>query len=225
MASETIRIVIVDDHPIVRAGMRQVLQAAAQMTVMAEGASGADALRLTAQHKPDVLVLDVNLPDINGVEVTRRLRASAVPTAILILTVHDDQETVLGLLDAGAAGYVAKDDAAETLASAVRAVAGGERWVSPRFAGKVIRPATAEKTPEQLSPLTARELEVLNLLARGLDNEAIAEQLKLTRRTVANHVSAIYGKLGVASRAEAILYALDHKLVHVAPTRPAHDKR
>ena len=225
MASETIRIVIVDDHPIVRAGMRQVLEAAAQMTVVAEGASGADALRLAAQHKPDVLVLDVNLPDINGVEVTRRLRATAVPTAILILTVHDDQETVLGLLDAGAAGYVAKDDAVETLASAVRAVAGGERWVSPRFAGKVIRPAAAEKTPEQLSPLTTRELEVLNLLARGLDNEAIAEQLKLTRRTVANHVSAIYGKLGVASRAEAILYALDHKLVHVAPTRPAHDKR
>ncbi len=215
---ETIRIVIIDDHPIFRAGMLKVLEAAAQITVVAQGNSGADALRLTAQHKPDVLVLDINLPDISGLEVTRRLHASSVPTAILILSVHDDPETVLGLLDAGAAGYVAKDDAAETLASAVRTVAGGERWVSPRFAGKVIHPATGEKAPEQLSPLTTRELEVLNLLARGLDNEAIAEQLKLTRRTVQNHVSAIYSKLGVASRAEAILYALNHKLVHVPPS-------
>jgi two-component system response regulator DegU len=212
VAPETIHVVIVDDHPIVRAGMRQVLDAAADMVVIAEGASGADALRLMAKHQPDVLVLDVNLPDVNGVEVTRRLRTLTASAAILILTFHDDQETVVGLLDAGADGYVVKDDAPETLVSAVRAVARGECWLSPKIAGKVVRPARGEAPPEPPSPLTAREQEVLRLLAQGLDNEAIAQQLNLTRRTVQNHVSAIYGKLGVASRTEAMLYAFDHKL-------------
>ena len=211
MAPETIHVVIVDDHPIVRAGMRQVLDAAADIIVVAEGASGGDALRLMAEHRPDVLVLDVNLPDVNGVEVTRRLRTLTASAAILILTFHDEEEMVVGLLDAGADGYVVKDDATETLASAVRAVARGESWLSPKIAGKVVRHARGETPAEPPSPLTPREQEVLRLVAEGLDNEAIARQLKLARRTVQNHVSAIYGKLGVASRAEAMLYALNHK--------------
>ncbi len=201
--------------------MRQVLDAAADMIVVAEGASGSDALRLMAEHKPDVLVLDVNLPDMNGVEVTRRLRTLTASVAILILTFHDERETVIGLLDAGADGYVVKDDAAETLASAVRAVAHGESWLSPKIAGKVVHPAP----PEPPSPLTAREQEVLRLLAEGLDNEAIAQQLNLTRRTVANHVSAIYGKLGVTSRPEAMLYAFDHKLAPAPSSRAARKSR
>lgn len=216
-----IRVVIVDDHPIVRAGMRMILESAPDITILAEGASGADALRLVAEHTPDVLVLDVNLPDINGVQVTRQLHQQGASTAILILTVQADSQTVFGLLESGAVGYVLKDEALEALLSAVRAAACGESWLSPAIASQVVRramqnpPAQASPERQPIEPLTSRELEVLCLLAQGLDNTAIAERLVVTTRTVQNHVSAIYGKLGVASRTEAALYAIRSGLVKV----------
>jgi DNA-binding NarL/FixJ family response regulator len=215
-----IAVVIVDDHPVVRTGMRAVLEAAADITVVAEGASGADALRLASQHHPDVLLLDVNLPDLNGLEVTQRLREAGSATAILVLTVHDDSQTIFGLLDSGATGYVLKDEALETLVNAVRAAAQGESWLSPAVASQVVRRAVKQPTPHPEPPplpLTPRELQVLRLLAQGLDNATIAQQLVVTKRTVQNHVSNIYGKLGVASRTEAALAAIRHGLVQVPP--------
>lgn len=214
-----ISVVVIDDHPIVRAGMRMVLDAADDVTVVAEGSSGADALRLVEQYHPDVLVLDVNLPDLNGVEVTRRLQACGATTSVLVLTVHDDRQTVFGLLESGAVGYVLKDEALETLVQAVRAAARGESWISPAVARQVVRRAigeTAAPAEPPSPPLTRREREVLCLLAQGLDNAAIARQLVLTKRTVQNHVSNIYGKLGVASRTEAALFAIRHGLVHLS---------
>jgi len=223
-----ITVVIVDDHPVVRAGMRMVLDAADDITIVAEGASGADALRLVAQRRPDVLVLDVNLPDLNGVEVTQRLREQGTTTAILILTVHDNSQTVFGLLESGATGYVLKDEALETLVSAVRSAARGESWLSPAVARQVVRRAVGEAAPESSEPppipLTPRELEVLRLLAQGLDNAAIAEQLVVTKQTVQNHVSNIYGKLGVTMRTEAALYAIRRGLVQVSLTGGEHDE-
>ena len=213
-------VVIVDDHPVVRTGMRAVLEAAADITVIAEGASGADALRLASQHNPDVLVLDVNLPDLNGLEVTQRLREGGSTTAILVLTVHDDSQTIFGLLDGGATGYVLKDEALETLVNAVRAAAQGESWLSPAVASQVVRRAVKQPAPypeSPLLPLTPRELQVLRLLAQGLDNTTIAQRLVVTKRTVQNHVSNIYGKLGVTSRTEAALAAIRHGLVQVPP--------
>jgi two-component system response regulator DegU len=215
-----IRVVVVDDHPIVRAGLHAVLEAADDVTVVAEGANGADALRLVAQHRPDVLVLDVNLPDFNGVEVTRQLREQRTSTAILALTVHDDSQTIFGLLESGADGYVLKDEALETLASAVRAAAHGDSWLSPAVARQVVHRAVAPAAPSsspsaELSSLTPSERQVLSLLAQGLDNAAIAERLVVTKRTVQNHVSNIYGKLGVNSRTEAMLYAIRHGLAQV----------
>lgn len=215
-----LRVLVVDDHPLVRTGLCAVLNTTPDITVVAAGANGADALRLVGEHRPDVLVLDVNLPDLSGIEVTRRLQRQDGATAILILTVHNDNETLFGLLEAGAAGYVLKDDALETLADAVRAVARGASWLSPQVTRQVVRRALSAATdtnaeadcPMLPCPLTPRELEVLRLLAQGLDNDAIAARLTLTTRTVQNHVSAIYGKLGVASRAEAILYAIRHQL-------------
>jgi len=223
-----ITVVIVDDHPVVRAGMRMVLDAADDITIVAEGASGADALRLVAQRRPDVLVLDVNLPDLNGVEVTQRLREQGTTTAILVLTVHDNSQTVFGLLESGATGYVLKDEALETLVSAVRSAARGESWLSPAVARQVVRRAVGEAAPESSEPppipLTPRELEVLRLLAQGLDNAAIAEQLVVTKQTVQNHVSNIYGKLGVTMRTEAALYAIRRGLVQVSLTGGEHDE-
>jgi DNA-binding NarL/FixJ family response regulator len=231
-----ITVVIVDDHPVVRAGMRTVLDAADDITVVAEGESGADALRLVTQHRPDVLVLDVNLPDpsagsgqaLNGVAVTRQLRDQGTSTAILVLTVHDDRQTIFGLLENGATGYVLKDEALETLVSAVRAAAQGESWLSPAVARQVVRRAVGEAPPEPPAPppipLTPRETEVLRLLAQGLDNAAIAEQLVVAKQTVQNHVTNIYGKLGVTTRTEAALYAIRHGLAQVSPGEDERDE-
>jgi two-component system, NarL family, response regulator DegU len=211
----TISLVIVDDHPIVRAGMRSILNSVNDIEVVGEGVNGADALRLVAELRPDVLALDVQLPDLNGLEVTRRLRETGSPTAVLILTAHDDSQTVFGLLQSGAVGYVLKDEALETLVSAVRVAARGETWLSPAVARQVVNRAVAgvpaphpAGIPKEVSMLTAREVEVLRLIARGLDNTAIAQQLCLTKRTVQNHISNIYGKLGVVCRTEAALFGV-----------------
>ena len=222
-----ITVVIVDDHPVVRTGMQTVLDAVADITVVAKGTSGADALRLVSQHLPDVLVLDVNLPDISGVEVTRRLRDRGTTTAILVLTIHDDTQIIFGLLESGAVGYVLKDEAVETLVSAVRAAARGESWLSPAVARQVLRRAVGQApSPPERPPLslTPREVEVLRLLARGLDNAAIAQRLVVTKRTVQNHVSNIYGKLDVRSRTEAALVAIRQGLVQVSPCGDAGDE-
>jgi DNA-binding NarL/FixJ family response regulator len=221
----TTTVVIVDDHPIVRAGMRAILQSAADIEIVGEGENGADALRLVDELRPDVLALDVQLPDpspgsgqaLNGLEVTRQLRAKGAATAVLILTVHNDPQTIFGLLESGAVGYVLKDEALETLVSAVRSAARGETWLSPAVARQVVRRAVEKVVPdfrslEDFGSLTPREVEVLRLIARGLDNTAIAQELCLTKRTVQNHISNIYGKLGVASRTEAALLALHHGL-------------
>lgn len=219
-----VTVVLIDDHPIVRAGMRTILEAAKDVTVAGEGASGADALRLTEQHRPDVLVLDVNLPDMSGLEVVRQLRARKIQTAILILTAHADRSLVMGLLESGAKGYVLKDEAPEMLLSAIRAVAAGQSWLSPPIARQVIERAVGLPVSSPLDELTPREIDVLRLLAQGLDNAAIARRLCLTTRTVQNHVSAIYSKLGVASRTEAALCAIRSGLTAVSPPSENSDR-
>lgn len=215
-------VVIVDDHPVVRTGLHTVLDGADDIRVVATGADGTDALRLVTRYRPDVLVLDVNLPDFSGLEVIRRLRAQDGGPAILILTVHDDRQTVFGLLESGADGYLLKDEAPETLVKAVRAVARGKSWLSPTVASQVVDRATHRTpTPEpRPAVLTPRETEVLRLLAQGLDNAAIAQALVVTKRTVQNHVSTIYGKLGVDSRTQAALYAIRRGLVAVGSEPP-----
>lgn len=197
--------------------MRAVLDAVDDIDVLAEGGDAKDALRLVDQLAPQVLVLDINLPDKSGLDVTQVLRQQGSPTAVLILTAHDDPEMVFSLLEYGATGYVLKDDALETLAVAVRAAARGESWLSPTVASQVVQravrqegkqPSETEQASVTESPLTPREMEILQLLSEGLDNTAIAEKLMVTKRTVQNHISNIYGKLGVTSRTEAMLYAI-----------------
>jgi len=197
--------------------MRAVLDTATDIEVLSEGNCGSDALRLVEQHRPDVLVLDLNLPDKNGLEITQELCEQGVSTAILILTAHDEAEMIFSLLENGAIGYVLKDEALETLPGAVRAAARGESWLSPTVASQVVQRAVqresaptseAETPPPAESPLTPREMEILKLIATGMDNPAIAEKLMVTKRTIQNHVSNIYGKLGVDSRTAAVLHAI-----------------
>ncbi len=221
MNEPRIRAALVDDHPVVLAGLKSVLERAA-VDVVAAGTTGAEALRLVADHRPDVLVLDLHLPDMNGLQVLQRLRHLGCPVAVLVLTAVRDETLMLTLLREGAQGYVLKDEALEVLPHAVRAVAQGETWLSPSVATQVVRRLRTDAAPPPpppssgpVPPLTPREAEVLRLLAQGLDNAAIAERLVITKRTVQNHISAIYGKLGVRSRTEAMRLAFERGWVNL----------
>ena len=230
-----ITVVVVDDHPIVRAGMSAVLEKAPDITVVGAVGTGAAALAAVEAHHPDVLVLDVNLPDTHGADVAAAVKPGAGAPGVLVLTMHADEATIFDLLDAGVLGYVVKEDAVASLAHAVRAVAAGRMWLSPQIAHRVVRRAlaggagaatTADQAAEGAPPrnaaaphdtLTPRERQVLELIAAGLDNGTIADHLGIVKRTVQNHVSNVYTKLRVTTRAEALLYALRHGIV-TAPT-------
>ncbi|MBB5780407.1 response regulator transcription factor [Nonomuraea jabiensis] len=202
-----IRLILADDHPVFVSGLRALLDAEAGMTVLAVAATGADALRLAVEHRPDVAVLDVNMPGGDGLTVTARMRAAGLPTRSLILTMYDDDENVLAALRAGAHGYALKGAGPEEIVAAVRAVARGEAVFGAGVAARILahfaRVAAAAPFPQ----LTEREHEVLGLVARGLDNTAIAQRLGVSGKTVRNYVSNVLTKLHVTDRSAAIVRA------------------
>jgi DNA-binding NarL/FixJ family response regulator len=202
----SIRLVIVDDHPVFRFGLRALLSAEPDIIVLGEASSGAEALELVTQHAPDVVLLDVNLPDVNGVETTRQLLRLQPALRILMITMFDDN-TVFGALRAGAGGYILKGASSEETVRAIRAVANGEAIFSPSVARRMVQQVNAGPAAAPFPELTEREEEVLRLLARGLTNSAIAERLGLSIKTVRNRVSDIFAKLQVSDRAEAIIKA------------------
>lgn len=213
--SKPIRVLIADDHPVVRAGIVSMLNKEPDIRVIAETGDGEQVERLTVETAPDVLVLDVNMPGLDPMATTRRLKEQNPTLQILILTAYDDEAYVTGLLSAGATGYVLKDEALDSLVTAIRTIAKGESWLSQRIAGRLARKAIAPVSAIEAEPLTPREREVLRLLALGLNNDEIAEKLVITKRTVQNHVSNVYGKLDLDSRAEAVLYAIRYEIVDV----------
>ena len=193
----SVRVVIADDHPVVRSGIRDMLTAADGITVVGEAEDGAEALQLTRDEHPDVLLLDVEMPERSGVEVAQALQSESSPTRLLALSSYDDQEYVRGLLENGAAGYLTKENAPELIIEAVRAVARGEvRWF--------VQPSPAQPDSPDL---TSREKEILQVMARGLSNDDIAEELHLAESTIRKHATNIYRKLGVDSAREAIAWA------------------
>jgi len=206
---EQITILIADDHPMFRFGMRARLGAEPDLAVVGEAGSGEEAVELAAKLAPDVVLMDLNLPGINGIEATRLLRESSPAVAVLVVTMFDD-DSVFAAMRAGARGYLLKDAEAEETVRAIRAVANGEAIFSPSVAKRLMgffaapRPAIPAPTfPE----LTEREREVLELLAQGYTNIAIAQRLFLSPKTARNYVSSIFGKLQVADRTEAIVRA------------------
>jgi len=207
---DELRVVLADDHPVVRAAVRNELQASG-IRVIGEAANGEDTLRLAERLQPDVLVLDIEMPGLNGLAVARRLRENRSTVPILVLSAYSHDVYVFGLLEAGATGYILKDEALETIVMAVRAAARGEPWFSPKVAAQVISRAIGQggKAP---TPLTEREVDVLRLIAKGLNNGHIAQQLCLSERTVKYHVCNIYSKLDVRSRGEAMLWAMQYQL-------------
>jgi DNA-binding NarL/FixJ family response regulator len=214
-ADEPIRILIADDHPIFRFGMRTLLTAMPDMTVVGEAVTGEEAIQLTETLLPDLVLMDIHMPGINGIEATARIRAQHPQTAILMVTMLDD-DSVFAAMRAGARGYLLKGaEPAETL-RAIRAVASGEAIFSAGAAKHVMdyfaHPPVAPVNPAALSQLSEREREVLTLIAQGLTNAAIAERLVLSPKTVRNYISEIYSKLQVADRFQAMLRARESGL-------------
>jgi len=215
----SIRVVIADDHPVVRTGIRSLLEKHPDLQVVGEIGDGTRVESLVELWQPDVLVLDVAMPGLDPATVTRRLKKRHPDLNVLVLTAYDDDAYVTGLLAAGATGYLLKEEALDMLVAAIRAVARGQSWLSQRVAGRLARKAITPVQIPLVGPLTPREREVLRLLALGLSNAEIAEQLFITKRTVQNHVSTIYGKLGLDSRTEAVLYAIRHGIVDVSEVK------
>jgi DNA-binding NarL/FixJ family response regulator len=211
----TIRVLIADDHPLVRAGLQAALASMPDVEIVAEAATGQAAIREAALHRPDVVVMDLQMPDLNGIDATRDLRRVVPTAAVLVLTMFDDDDWVFAAMRAGARGYVLKGAEHHEIARAITAVAAGEAIFGPAVATRVLAYFTAPpRTPTPFPELTAREREVLDLLAAGRNNHQIADQLGLSGKTVANHISAIFAKLQVADRTQAILRARDAGLGH-----------
>ncbi len=209
---EKIRILIADDHALVREGTRQRLEREEDFKVVGEAADGEEAVRLTKQLKPNVAIIDIAMPNLNGIEATKQIKESQPSTAVLVLSAYDNDQYIYAVLEAGASGYLLKNVRGHQLVDAIRDVRAGEVVLDPHVARKVVqwfsslsRGERVEGLPEHFSE---RELEVLKLAAKGMSNKEIAAELSLSVRTVQSHLGNIFDKLGVSSRTEAVLRAL-----------------
>jgi DNA-binding NarL/FixJ family response regulator len=215
----TIRVLLVDDQALLRTGFRMVLGAEPGLTVVGEAGDGVEAVELARRLQPDVVLMDIRMPKLDGVEATRRIMAAELPTRVLVLTTFDLDEYVVGALRAGASGFVTKDVPAEDLVDAIRVVAAGEAVVAPRvlrrlldqYAGHLPNPSAA--APAVFAGLTEREQEVLVLIARGLSNAEIAKELFVSETTVKTHVGHVLTKLGVRDRVQAVVLSYESGLV------------
>jgi two-component system, NarL family, response regulator LiaR len=201
-----IRVVLADDHALVREGTAELLERAGGVRVVGQAADGLEAIRLVEALRPDVLLLDLAMPGLDGLEVTRRARSSSPATAVVALTAHDEDAYVLAMLEAGACGYLSKASRGQEVVQAVRAAATGETVFSSGIGAKVARRAVGGHVDN--CPLTARELDVLRAAARGLGNKQIGAELGMSSRTVQTHLTRIFARLGVSSRTEAVLLAV-----------------
>jgi two-component system, NarL family, response regulator LiaR len=208
-----IRVIIADDHNVVRKGIRDLLSDEDDIDVVGEARNGQEAVDLATALQPDVVVMDIAMPEMTGVEATRMIRAQAPNVRVLVLTAYQDDPYIYSLLDAGAAGYILKTAESCEIVRAVRTTAAGQSAidpaVAPRLIARIVQPAPSSDT------LTERELDVLRRAARGLTNKQIGAELAISDRTVQNHLANIYAKLGVASRTEAVTEGLQRELIRL----------
>lgn len=211
-AVEPIRVILAEDHALVREGTRRILEATDDIVVVAEAADGHEAVIAVEQHRPDVAIIDIGMPGINGIEVTRRIKKTHPGMSVLILTVHDDDQFIFAVIEAGAAGYLLKDVEGSQLVQAVKGLHAGDSVLHPAVAHKILARLASGDQGQTASgpevPLTEREHEVLQLAAGGLANKEMAATLDVSVRTVEAHLSHIFRKLDVGSRTEAILFGL-----------------
>ncbi len=208
---ETLRILVAEDHPLFRKGMISLLSSVAEFEVVGEATTGEEAAALAAELQPDVVLMDLQMPNVNGIEATRRIVSESPSIRVLVVTLLEDEESVFMALRAGARGYVLKDADEEEMVLSIRAVGKGEAIFSPAIATRVLAyfaaPDPSVAPPRAFPTLTEREREILLLIARGHPNPTIAKQLSLSTKTVGNYVSNVFAKLQVADRAEAIVRA------------------
>jgi two-component system response regulator DegU len=207
-----IRVVIADDHPVVRAGVRNLLCRCAEISVVGETGNGAEVLSLVDKLQPDVLLLDMDMPGMDGVSISRKLRNLHSTVRVLALSAHDDKQYILQLLEQGAAGYLIKDEAPDIIVDAVLGVARGEQgWLSRKVSMRISNwMREADQDPDQLSP---REIEILRHLTRGKTNQAIALALGISEKTIEKNLDTIFKKLKVTSRVDAAVFAVRNKLI------------
>lgn len=204
-----IGVLVVDDHPMLRAGLAQLLEQADDITLIGLAADGAEGVELALGAHPDVVLMDLEMPGLDGIEATRRIRASCEHTQVVILTSFSDRARILDALDAGAAGYLLKDAEPDQLLRGIRAAAVGEAPLAPRAASELL--AERHET-RPASGLTPREREVLAMVAEGLPNKLIARRLEISEKTVKAHLTRIFERLGVSDRTQAALWAQRHRL-------------
>jgi len=219
----TIRVLLADDQPLIRTGFRMILEETFDIDVVGEARDGTEAVRLAAELDPDVILMDVRMPGVDGVEATRRIVSTDPSARVLILTTFDLDEYAFSALRAGASGFILKDVPVDELARAIRAVAGGDAVVSPRITRRLVDvytthqpdrpPTTGGRTPAALGRLTPREQEVLLAVAVGLSNTEIAEKQVVSEATIKTHVGSILAKLDLRNRVQAVIYAYDVGLV------------
>lgn len=211
-----IRILIADDHSMVRQGLKQIIELEEDMIVVAQAANGDDAVKLAKKCRPDIILMDINMPGVNGIEAIKELRKEKHRYKIIVITIHQDKAYLFKTLKLGAEGYVQKDADATVLIKAVRKVYRGESYVQPSMTNDLIkefsRMSSEEKAKRGKNDLTPRELEVLELIAEGMLNKEIADELFISEKTVKNHVSNIFKKLNVSDRTQAAIYAFKHNI-------------
>jgi DNA-binding NarL/FixJ family response regulator len=216
--SEPIRVLIVDDQALIREGLETLLGLSAGIQVAGTARDGEDAVRLTAELHPDVVLMDLRMPRCDGVDATRRITRQWPNSRVIALTTYADDDSIFGVLEAGAMGYLTKDAGARAIAQAIRTVHAGEALLDPAVQARVLRqlragqPPATTAAPTLPDALTQREAEVLRLIAQGLNNREIAERLVVTEATVKTHINNLFSKIGVRDRAQAVVYAMRHGL-------------
>ena len=213
---DKIRLLIADDHSMVRQGLKQILELEKDITVVALASNGDEAVKLAREYKPDVILMDINMPGTNGIQAIKELKQDKHTCKVIVLTIHQDREYLFKTIQMGAEGYVLKDAEPSVLVEAIRSVFGGQSYIQSNMTKELVkefnRVTLHEKDRNEENSLTAREVEVLELIAEGMINKEIAKQLYISEKTVKNHVSNIFKKLNVSDRTQAAIYAFKHNI-------------
>jgi len=213
---EKIRVLIADDHSMVRQGIKRILELEGDIIVIAQASNGDEAVKLAREYRPDVVLMDINMPGTTGLQAIKELKQDKNAYKVIVLTIHQDREYLFKTLQMGAEGYVLKDAEPAVLVEAIRNVNGGESYIQPNMTRELVREFNRvtlhEKDKADENALTPREIEVLELIAEGMINKEIAKQLYISEKTVKNHVSNIFKKLNVSDRTQAAIYAFKHNM-------------
>lgn len=213
---DKIKVLIADDHSMVRQGLKQILELERDIMVIAQASNGSEAVKYAREQKPDVILMDINMPNVNGLQAIRELKLEKSPSKVIVLTIHQDREYLFKTLQMGAEGYVLKDAEPAVLIEAIRNVHRGQSFIQPNMTKELVkefnRVTLHERERSEENSLTSREIEVLELIAEGMINKEIAKQLYISEKTVKNHVSNIFKKLNVSDRTQAAIYAFKHNM-------------